>query len=165
MGKLLAHACDEIRPFLTALALLPLRPGELGKAKCEDFDAREGILHVHGKTGARDVPLSPQALAHFRECIKDKLPAAPLTGRADGSHWNKNTWRIKLKDAAMLAGLPTGTCAYLLRHSALTHMVLNGVDIFSCAKISGTSVQMIEQHYGHLQREHARKALSLLALR
>ena len=53
----------------------------------------------------------------------------------------------------------------MLRHSAITTMVLGGVDIFTVAKISGTSVQMIQKHYGHLQREHARKALSLLALR
>jgi hypothetical protein len=29
------------------------------------------------------------------------------------------------------------------------------LNLFTAAKISGTSVQVIEKHYGHLQREHA----------
>jgi hypothetical protein len=32
------------------------------------------------------------------------------------------------------------------------------------AKLSGTSVVMIEKHYGHLRAEHARKALATLEL-
>jgi hypothetical protein len=32
------------------------------------------------------------------------------------------------------------------------------------AQISGTSLQMIENHYGHLIREHAANALAALAI-
>jgi hypothetical protein len=32
------------------------------------------------------------------------------------------------------------------------------------AQISGTSVRMIEKHYGHLRRDHAAAALAGLAL-
>ena len=39
-----------------------------------------------------------------------------------------------------------------------------GLDLFTVAKISGTSVLMIEKHYGHLNSEHARRALEKLAL-
>ena len=54
-------------------------------------------------------------------------------------------------------------CAYTLRHSAMTDLVTGGLDLFTVEKISGTSVLMIEKHYGHLQRERARSALEKLA--
>jgi hypothetical protein len=46
----------------------------------------------------------------------------------------------------------------------LTDLVTGGLDLLTVAKVSGTSVKMIEQHYGHLQREHAKQALAKLAL-
>jgi site-specific recombinase XerD len=52
-----------------------------------------------------------------------------------------------------------------LRHSTITDLVTGGLDLFTVAKISGTSVAMIEKHYGHLQREHARQALKMLSLK
>jgi site-specific recombinase XerD len=90
--------------------------------------------------------------------------------RADGGQWDRFTWRDQIKEAAKSAKLPAATCAYTLRHSTITDLVTGngkatgGLDIFTVAKISGTSVAMIEKHYGHLQRENARTALEGLAL-
>ena len=46
----------------------------------------------------------------------------------------------------------------------VTDLVSNGLDLFTIAQLSGTSVAMIEKHYGHLQRERARDALAGLSL-
>jgi site-specific recombinase XerD len=62
------------------------------------------------------------------------------------------------------AKLPRAIVAYTLRHSVITDLVTGGLDLFTVAKLAGTSVVMIEKHYGHLQREHARSALEKLAL-
>jgi hypothetical protein len=43
--------------------------------------------------------------------------------------------------------------------------VTDGLDLFTVAQVSGTSIAMIEAHYGHLQQEHARSALERLAQR
>ena len=37
-------------------------------------------------------------------------------------------------------------------------------DTLTVAQLSGTSLLMIEKHYGHLLREHAAKALASLTL-
>ena len=63
-----------------------------------------------------------------------------------------------------MAGLPVATVAYTLRHSTITDLVTGGLDMFSVAQVSGTSISMIEAHYGHLQHEHARAALERLAV-
>ena len=46
----------------------------------------------------------------------------------------------------------------------ITDLVVNGLDLLTVAQISGTSVAMIEKHYGHLQADRAAAALAMLAL-
>lgn len=163
--KLIDKAPEEVRKLLLSLALLPMRPGELANLRVEHLDLRHRTLRVpFGKTGGRDLPLTSDAFAHFKACAKNKLPAAWLVARADGRQWDRFEWRDQIKEAAKAAKLPADTCAYTLRHSTITDLVTGGLDIFTVAKISGTSVAMIEKHYGHLQREHARTALEVLAL-
>ena len=40
----------------------------------------------------------------------------------------------------------------------------SGVTPDVVAKVAGTSIAMIDRHYGHLRQEHARDALAKLAL-
>lgn len=163
--RLVNHACDELKPLLTALALLPLRVGEAAHLRVEDLDVKQRILNVPiSKTEARAVPLSAEALAHFAECAKSKTPKAWLIARADGKQWDRFGWRDLVKDAAKAAKLPRAVCAYTIRHSVITDLVTGGLDLFHVAKIAGTSVAMIEKHYGKLRQEHARKALAGLTL-
>jgi len=163
--KLIDKASEELRPFVVSLALLPFRPGDVAKLKVEHLDVRHRVLKVpSGKTAARPIPLAGDALIHFKSCAKDKLPGAWLVSRANGKQWDRYAWRDEIKAAAKLAKLPADTCAYTLRHSVITDLVTGGLDLFTIAKVSGTSVAMIEKHYGHLQREHARNALEALAL-
>ena len=163
--KLVEHASEEARPLFKAMTLLPLRPGDFAKLRVQDLDFDNRILRVpSGKTKPREVPLSDTALAHFKECAKDKLPSAWIFSRTDGGQWKKEAWRDEIKLAAAGAGLPRATVAYALRHSTITDLVKSGLDLFHCAKVSGTSVKMIEAHYGQLRNEHARAALEKLAL-
>lgn len=161
---LLDGSSGEVRPFLMSLCLVPLRPGEIAGLHVEDFDPQNAALRPDGKTGDRLIPLSREAVAHFKACAKAKLPTAWLVSRADGSQWKKEAWRDEVKAAARKAKLPRATVAYTLRHSTITDLVMGGLDLFTVAQIAGTSVLMIEKHYGHLQREHARRALEKLSL-
>ena len=163
--ELVESASKESRPLFKTLALLPMRPGEVASLKVEHLNTREKALVIPaGKTKARVIPLPAEAFAHFKECAKAKLPGAWLVARADGSQWKKEQWRDEVKAAARKAKLPKATVAYTLRHSVITDLVVGGLDIFTVAKLAGTSVRMIEKHYGHLQSEHARDALEKLAL-
>lgn len=96
---------------------------------------------------------------------KDKLPTAPRLARADGSAWNKDAWKYPIKDAVIAAELPAAATACALRHSTLTDLIaLHMLDTLTVAQLSGTSLLMIEKHYGHPLREHAAKALASLTL-
>jgi integrase len=60
--------------------------------------------------------------------------------------------------------LPSGVCAYTLRHSVITDLIRDGLPVLTVALLSGTSVAMIERHYGHLVRGDAEQALARLTL-
>jgi integrase len=164
--KLIQKASKEAQPFFATLNLLPMRPGEVAALRVEHLKVRQRTLEIPtGKTEARIVPLTADALAHFKECAKAKLPAAWLIARADGSQWKKEAWRDEIKAAARKAKLPRATVAYTLRHSLITDLMVGGLDIFTVATLAGTSVVIIQKHYGHLQQEHARRALEKLTVR
>jgi integrase len=117
------------------------------------------------KAGAGRRLLLPESAAELlRAQAKGKLPLAPLFGRMDGKAWDKDAWKGPFKAAALAASLPSGAVAYALRHSAITDLCTDGLDLMTVAKLAGTSIRMIEAHYGHLTAERARAALAGLAL-
>ena len=152
--------------FCQGLCLLPLRPGALAALTVRDFDARTSTLTIERDkaNGGRAILLPADTAAKLKAQTKRKTPAAPLFMRADGKAWNKDSWKGPIKEAARKAGLPEATTAYTLRHSTITDLVLNGLDLLTVARISGTSIRMIERHYGHLRGKHAAAALAGLAL-
>lgn len=164
--KLISNAVDEAQPLIRGFALLPLRPGDVAALKVADFDSRHAILKVpKGKTKSRKIPLSGEILIHVKVCAKDKQREDFLFCRADRRQWKKEGWRDAINDAAKAAKLPKATCAYSLRHSAITDLVTSGLDLFHVAQLSGTSVVMIEKNYGHLQRKQVRAGLQVLGLK
>lgn len=164
--ELIAAAPADVARFLRGLALIPLRPGALAALTAGDFDRRLCVLTIgRDKAGAdRKIKLPATTAAFIATLTQDKLPAAPIFTRADGKAWDKDAWKKPIRAAAAAVGLPAGTTAYAMRHSAITDLVTNGLDLLTVAQLSGTSVAMIERHYGHLRSDHAAAALAGLAL-
>ncbi len=163
--SLIGYVAEEAKPFVTALCLLPLRPGAMASLSAGDFDKRTRELTIsNDKSGKPRRIIVPEGVAELiAEQAKDKLPAAALFMRANGDRWNKEYWNLPIAVAAAKAKLPSGITAYTLRHSVITDLVNSGLAILTVAQISDTSVEMIERHYGHLNREAAEQALAGLA--
>jgi integrase len=159
-------AAPDLAAFLRGLCLLPLRPGALAALTAGDYDRQLKVLKIgkdkHGQDRKIKLPTATAEL--FTEVAKDKLPGAALLSRADGKAWNKDAWKWPIKAAAEAAKLPVGATAYTLRHSVISDLVHGGLDLLTVAQISGTSVAMIERHYGHLRSDVAAAALAKLAL-
>lgn len=151
IAKLLEHADDDLARLIRAALHTGARPGELAKMKAGDFDKRLGLLHFDGKTGARDVPISNAARTFFAEVGKDKLPTAPML-TCDGKAWDTESWCDAFAEARTAAGLPGTVSMYSLRHTAISNMLASGLGLFDVAELTGTSVEMISKHYGHLVR-------------
>jgi integrase len=164
--KLIEKAPPDLAAFLRGLCQLPLRPGALASLKAEDFDKRLKVLRIGQDKAGKDrrIKLPDVTAVFFDAAANDKLPSAPLLSRADGQAWNKDAWKWPIKAAVDTAQLPDGTTAYTLRHSVISDLVHDGLDLLTVAQISGTSVAMIERHYGHLRSDVAAGALARLAL-
>lgn len=162
--RLLDAVDDALRDLMEAAALTGARAGELISATRGQFDARLGVITFKGKVGARTIPLSPAALALFRRLAKGKLPGARLLTRDDGKPWGHSDWDELMRAAAEQAKLPAGVCLYTLRHSFITQAITDGMTTLDVARLCGTSVGMIEKHYGHLVADAARKRLAAVTI-
>jgi integrase len=157
---------EDLAAFVRGLSLLPLRPGALAALTVGDFDARRSALVIsRDKAGeGRSILLPPSTVTLLKDQAKNKLPRSPLFAQSNGKPWDKDSWKTPIKEAARVAELPNETTAYTMRHATITDLVAGGLDLLTVAQVSGTSVRMIELHYGHLQRDRAAKALATLAL-
>ena len=68
-----------------------------------------------------------------------------------------------MREAVKRAKLPQGTVFYTLRHTFIANALNGGMDIHTIAKLCGTSVPMIEKHYGKLLHSDARAKLNRIA--
>lgn len=164
---LVAAAQPDLELLIKAMSLLPLRPGAVASLTVSNFDKRLSTLTIGKDKAGRDrkITLPGPTAEFFATMAATKAPADPLIARANGSFWNKDSWKGPFKEAAAAANLPVHVTAYALRHSAITDLIArHRLDTMTVAQLSGTSLAMIEKHYGHLLRDHAASALAKLAL-
>jgi integrase len=189
---LLAHCGDgSFRDFIEASILTGARGGELADAKRSQFDARSGSMTFIGKTRLkvepRTVPISPAAVALFKRLAKGKKPDDLLLMRdesmigacfcdvetrrfhglakiAEPVRWLSYDWGPMVKQAVMAADLPLETTHYTLRHSWISAALGSGMSTLDVARLTGTSLMMIEKHYGHLVDSAARLRLAAVSM-
>lgn len=165
---LLRAATGAARDLIEGAALTGARAGELIGASIFQFDVRTRTMMFSGKTGERKVPLSPAAVALFKRLAGVRSSESKLFVREDGTPWKHSGWDSLVREAARIAGLPAqpggGTCLYTLRHSFITEALMSGLSTLEVARLVGTSVMMIEKHYGHLAGDAARRRLAGVAM-
>jgi hypothetical protein len=83
-------------------------------------------------------------------------------GRIDFRIFGRKHWR----PAQIKAGIDPVRGLYDLRHTYATFALRAGVPVFAVSRFMGTSIAMIDRHYGHLandSRDHAVALLDALA--
>src|SRR6266511_319283 len=157
-------------PMIVFAAATGLRPGEWIALERRDVDRGARVVHVRrsfsygrlkrAKTEAslRTVPLQEIALEEL-----DRLPPrletpllfpSPRGGYLDLHNFRARAW----KRAQFAAGIDPPRRIYDLRHTFATFALRAGISTFDLCRYMGTSLTMIDRHYGHLAcdaREHA----------
>jgi len=180
---LLEAASGNVRSLIEAALLIGARPGELVKATRSQFDARTKTLKLSHRKGdgtvrERDVPLIGPALTLFERLAKSKLPSALLLTRDDGQPWTRIEWSRQIRAAAEAAvvkdakgnilkddkghavKLPAGVCLYSCRHTYISQAIMDGLTTLDVAKLTGTSLAMIDKHYGKYVKDAVRERLA-----
>jgi integrase len=160
-------------PMIVFAAATGLRPSELFALEQRDIDRALGVVYVrrayangrikHTKTrlSNRAVPLQAIALKAL-----DRLPASenPIRfpnsrgGYVDFRSFGRRHW----KPAQTAAGIEPLRHLYDLRHTYATFALRAGVSVFAVSRFMGSSIAMIDYHYGHLARDSREHAVSLL---
>ena len=140
-----------------------LRPEEWQALERRDVDRRAGVLNVlrtvsdgevvelaKNSRSRRQVPLSKRALAAL-DALPPRLDTpllfpAPRGGLLNLDHFRAREWRPAIE----ASGVREAARIYDLRATFASNAIRAGVPIFELAKIMGTSVRMIELHYGSL---------------
>lgn len=151
--KLVAAAKGPVRDLIAAASLTGARAGELTSAKVKQFVPGERELTLTGKTGTRTIKLLAPAVTLFKRLAKGKKPDDFLLLREGGRAWGHSDWDELVKAAAKAAKLPRETCLYTLRHSWISQMIADGMTTVDVKELCGTSLAMIERHYGKVSKD------------
>ncbi len=150
-----------------------LRPSELFGLEWRDVDRDAGVVYVrrafangrlkHTKTrlSNRAVPLQAKALEALDELPLTEnaiLFANSRGGRIDFRSFGRRQW----KPAQQRAGIEPPRGLYDLRHTYATFALRAGVPVFAVSRFMGSSIAMIDYHYGHLANDSREHAVSLL---
>jgi integrase len=155
-----------------------MRPAEMKNLRWRDImpaKDREGreivVLFVQGKGKSRKL-VAPKSVGDYLERIR---VISKATQPEDRVFTNITGQRAKTLYVSLIAalldkaslregtqGVPRST--YCFRHTYATLRLQEGVDVYFLAEQMGTSVHMIEQHYGHVNTiKHADRVLQGMA--
>jgi integrase len=142
------------------------RTSELADALVRDFQVRTRklVLKRHKRTRTmklaemRVITLNQQAFGILWRQAQGKEPDDHLFAQGNGSPWDKDTLDERFRKIRELAGVREHITLYDFRHLWISEALMAGVDVFTAAKMAGTSVQMIEKTYGHLRGTHLEEA-------
>jgi integrase len=163
IDALAAELAPVYAPLPVFAAATGLRPEEWQALERRDVDFRTGILNVRrtvsdgelvelGKTSRsrRQVPLSPSALQSLDALVPrldtTLLFPAPQGGLLNLDNWRRRSWL----PAVEAAGIQRPARIYDLRSTFASNALAARVTVFELARVMGTSVEMIERHYGTL---------------
>ena len=161
---LIKHADGGLKKLIQAGAYIGARPGELTAALTRDFDPGQRTLQVSGKTGDRIIYLSIEANKFFKSITKNSMPNALIFTQDDGSPWISNNYNRSFRKAVQASKLPSETVFYSLRHYHISIALKTGIQAQFLAENTGTSIRMLEKHYGKFMKQDRREMIDRVEL-
>lgn len=140
---------EKIYPMLMMDIYTGCRPSELKQLAWDDVDLKNKTLTFRFTKGKRSKTLP----------ILPELEPFITPGNIPIKIYNIQRPIRRIRKSS---GVPRLTFK-ILRHSLASHLVMNGVDLFTVSKILGhSSIKVTEKHYAHLSQGHIRESLARL---
>jgi integrase len=150
--------------FVLIMCNTGMRPSEAKNLRWRDVSIRKdregrdvAVLSVTGKGKARGL-VAPASVAEYIDRIRAIAKAKEPDDRVFTTHTGKpalTLYKNMIEDLLTKAelrqgpsGIPRST--YSFRHTYATFRLSEGIDVYFLAEQMGTSVAMIEDHYGHV---------------
>jgi integrase len=156
----------SFRAVLIALRLSGCRPSEITRLMIEDCRTEAWTIREHKNRKKtyrpRTVYLSP-CLQTLTKIASRGRVAGPVFQAESGRAWKYSDMRLRFQRLRKKTKISPKCVLYSFRHTWVTEALTAGVDVATVAEMAGTSIQMIDRHYGHLNQQ--RKHLSDAALK
>ena len=160
-------------PMVVFAAATGLGPSELFALEQRDIDRRAASFTCDARTqtaaSSTPRPGSATERCRYRRSRSRRLACVPASegpllfansrgGYIDFRSFGRRHW----KPAQVAAGVDPLRHLYDLRHTYATFALRAGVSVFAVSRFMGSSIAMIDYHYGHLARDSREHAVSLL---
>lgn len=145
------------------------RPGEAYNVEARYYHKADKCVVYPGQPGPNDyawknarrtgkdrVIFLSDELAEMVEARIEKYPEGPIFRTNRKSMWVQEAMSVNLRWYAKKLGISPAPTAYGFRHTYATDWLLAGGSIKVLADLIGTSVSMIERHYGHIMVDKER---------
>jgi integrase len=161
-----AELIPEHRVLPVFLVGTGMRPEEALALEWRDIDKREAVasierVHSQGRTKACKKSDRQRRRVPLRAKVLESLDAHPrrlgtrlvFPAHHEDDYLKLDTFYLRhWRPALRAAGLePRGV--YTCRHTFASWALRGGMDLFLLSKIMGTSIAMLDAHYGHLVRD------------
>jgi integrase len=150
--------------FMLTMCNTGMRPPEAKNLRWRDVAIRTDgqerkfvVLHVRGKDKFRNL-VAAGNVAEYLERVRaiskatgdDDFVFTTYSGKRAGNLY-RSLIEMLLKDSGLLfSSSGSRRSTYCFRHTYATFRLSEGVDVYFLSKQMGTSVKMIEDHYGHV---------------
>jgi integrase len=164
----------QTRQIPLVAGLTGARPEEWLAFERGDLDRRAGVIHVRrvyvdgrvervGKQSRslRAIPLADRALQALEE-IPPRIDTPLLFPGAKGGYLNLHDWSRDYWAPALVGARLGHRGVYALRHTYASLSIAAGVSMFELARFMGTSVDQIDDTYGHLLPDSIDRAKAAL---
>ncbi len=153
--------------FILVMTNTGMRPSEARNLLWRDVDVRQDrkngqdykfvVLSVRGKKKFRNL-VAPSNVADYLERIREISKAtgpndfvfSTFEGKTSIGLYRDTLERLLIESKLLLSSTGKRRSTYCFRHTYATFRLTEGVDVYFLAKQMGTSVKMIEDHYGHI---------------
>jgi integrase len=150
--------------FILIMCNTGMRPPEAKNLRWRDVAIRADdqgrkfvVLYVRGKDKSRNL-VAAGNVADYLERIRavskatgdDDFVFTTSKGKPASSIYSSLIDKLLNESGLLLSSSGSRRSTYCFRHTYATFRLSEGVDVYFLAKQMGTSVQMIEDHYGHI---------------
>jgi integrase len=154
--------CPAKEAELMLAILTGMRRSEQYSVKWQDWSPEAGVLHVVGKTGAREVQVNQSA----RECLellRKRAPAGQIyvTPEANECAADRRSW---LERSVRTAELRPAFHWRDLRHTFASRAALAGVPLLTIQQLCGHLSFETTLKYAHLSPDHRKQAVERVGM-
>jgi integrase len=150
--------------FVLIMCNTGMRPTEAKNLRWRDVAIRTDkqerkfvVLSVRGKKKYRSL-VAVSSVAEYLERIRaiakatgpDDFVFTTFKGKRAGSLYRHPIEELLTESNLRVSSSGSRRSTYCFRHTYATFRLMEGVDVYSLANQMGTSVKMIEEHYGHI---------------